>query len=273
MGDVNYWISGSKKRKKIRKNISKVFGDERSKRILKNIFRNHSRNVLELIKYPQLDQEKIAPHLEFKHKEIIDKESEKGRGLVLMTAHFGAKQFLQIALGLNGFNMTQVNYHMGRHELTAVQKKISQKNRKRIEKSMPINFISAKSFLRPIFRLLDNGEIIIIAGDGTGQKRHMDKSFVEFEFLGKSVLFPTNIVPLARKAKVKIIPVFVVRQKSKHIIIFEKPLDIKEKSRTVAVRQYVELLEGYIRNYPSQWEFWEEFDEDNLVVRDISMQS
>ncbi len=270
MGDVDYFISGRKRVWKMRTNVSNTFGinGKKAKNIVRKNLRNHLCNVLELMKYPNLNRQRIASLVHYDGINHLNTALEKGKGVILLTAHFGAKQLLQVALGLQGYELNQINFHMNEEELSYIQKQISQRQRISIEKLLPLNFILAKGFMRPVFNCLKKNEVLIIAGDGIGLKRHMDTSYSPFDFLGKKMLFPTNAVVLAERTGAIIVPVFVIREKTKHRIVFEPPVncDCGSGEHVETVKKYVILLEKYVRRYPYLWEFWEEFDEENLLI-------
>lgn len=270
LGYLDYLFSGTKRIKKMAKNISQVFEyDEKEvKRIIRNNLQDHCRNVLEFIKYPQLNGENIAKFVSFEGVELLDRELTKGRGVILATSHFGAKQLLQAALGFRTYKVNQINYHMSSEELTFIQKHVSQRQRKKIEEKIPANFIPANSFLRSAYNCLKNNEILIIAADGIGLPEHMDKGYSTFSFLGKKVLFPSKTVSLAERTGASIVPVFVIREGIKHKIVFEPVIEINSKSIEDSFNEFVKLLEKYIRRYPHLWEFWEEFEEGNLIASD-----
>lgn len=267
LGNVDYILSGRKRTKRMVKNISLVFrNDEKeASRIIRKNLQNHCRTVLEFMKYPQINTANLAKVVSFEGLEFLDAELNKGNGVILSTAHFGAKQSLQIALGHKGYPINQIYYHMSRDELSFVQKNVSQKQRKKIEEKIPCTFISAKGFLRSAYRCIKNNEILIIAADGIGLKDYMDKSFFPFEFLGKKMLFPTGAASMAKKTGAGMIPVFVVREKTKHRIVFESPINISGETNIDAVKHYVRVLEKYVRQYPALWEFWEEFEKGYLL--------
>lgn len=268
MGYADYILSGRARIGKMRSIISDVLGkgEEESEMIVRQNLQNHLRNVVELIKYPQLNAQSIGSLVHLDGRGNLDSSLKNGKGVILLTAHFGAKQFSQIVLGLYGYAINQINYHMSEDELTYVQKHISQKNRIEIETMIPTNFISAKSFMRPVITCLKNNEALIIAGDGIGLKKHMDDSYMPVEFLGKKMLFPTNVVSLAKRTGALVVPVFVVRENFKHRIFFETPLNADHEPDNLLVMKYAGLLEKYIRQHPSMWELWEEFDKNVLLV-------
>lgn len=264
LGNIDYILSGRKRTKRMVKNISLVFrNDEKeASRIIRRNLQNHCRTVLEFMKYPQINGANLAKVVSFDGREFLDAELNKGNGVILSTAHYGAKQLLQVALGHKGYPINQINYHMSEDALSFIQKNISQKQRMIIEEKIPCTFISARGFLRSAYRCLKNREVLIIAGDGSGMNEYMEKSFLPFDFLGKKMLFPTGPVSLAKRTGASMIPVFVVREKSRHRIIFESPINIFGERN---IEHYVAVLERYVRQYPALWEFWEEFERGYLL--------
>ncbi len=49
-------------------------------------------------------------------------------------------------------------------------------------------------------------------------------------------------------------------------MIIEPPIELDSTALGNAQKQFIRILEKYISLYPSHWEFWEEFEEGNLVV-------
>ncbi|MDD5677971.1 MAG: lysophospholipid acyltransferase family protein [Kiritimatiellae bacterium] len=265
LGRLEYALSGRRQTDRMRQNIERAFGCSPTKAdaILRRNVENHAMNMMEFLKYPQVNPRNCSSLVVWEGREHLDAALTKGRGVVLCTAHFGAKQILQVALGHAGYRVNQINYHLEGDRLSFVQKNVAQRNRMRIEARIPCRFISAGRFLRAAFRCLHANEILIVAADGAGRKENMDDSFHPFPFLGRTMLFPTNYVELARRTGAVLAPVFAIREQAHHRIVFFPPLDTETGD---PVRQYIALLERHVRQYPHLWEFWEEFEEGELLV-------
>lgn len=269
LGILDYLFSGSKRIEKMARNMAQVFNNDEKelKSIIRKNLQNHCKNVLEFVKYPQLTSNNIEKILTFEGIDILDIELAKENGVILATAHFGAKQLLQLGLGLRGYKINQIHYHMTEDELTYVQKRVSQKQRIKIEEKIPATFIPANSFLRAAFECLKKNEILVIAADGIGIPEHMKKGYGPFIFLGKKMLFPSNITSLAKRTGSSILPIFVIRNmNNKHKIIIESPINSNSQSEKDIMLKFIKLLENYILQYPHLWEFWEEFEKGNLIV-------
>lgn len=269
-GELDYFISGTKRRHRMSKNISDslhISLKDAQNIVRKNLSMNII-NTLELMKYPNYTKTQVVDGVIFDGFDRLNAGLNRGKGVILLTAHFGTKQMLQIALGLLGYAVTQIHFHMGKDELSFVQKFVAQKQRKKIESKIPARFISANGFLRPAFRCLKENQVLIMAGDGVGLKKRMDKSYRSFNILEKKMWFPTGPYSLARRTRSAIIPTFAFREQGGgHRIKFETPIDIDNLGIMQCAGEYVSLLESYVRRYPWHWEFWEEFDEDVLVTK------
>jgi KDO2-lipid IV(A) lauroyltransferase len=265
-GMFDYYVSGRSCILRIKANLSRTlaYSSKKSDQIVKRNLQHHSRNVIELIKYPQINKENMSQIIRFKGLQHLDRELERGKGVILMTGHFGAKQILQVGLGLRGYPLTQLNYHMGSDEITWVQKNISQKYRIRIENKIPVKFISSQGFLGSAVKALLKNEVLLVAGDGIGIKAHMEKGYRSYPFLGRSMLFPTGAYAMAKRTGAGLVPVFAVREGHRHIIVVERPVD-PCLAQDYATRQYIRILEQYVRQYPDLWEFWEEFEQGILI--------
>jgi len=266
LGRFDYYLSGKFCIDKMKVNLMETLGCGPSKadRIIRQNFQHHSRNVLELIKYPRINKKNMSDIIDFEGIRYLDRELEKGNGVILLTAHFGAKQILQVGLGLLGYPLTQIHYHMKSEELTWVQKNISQKQRIKIESTIPVNFVSSQVYLGSVIKLLKKNQILLLGGDGIGIKEHMGKRYQPFPFLGRSMLFPTGSISMAKLTQSAILPVFAIRQKHRHKIIIEPPINLDLKDND-ALQKYIIILEKYVRREPELWELWEEFGNGILI--------
>jgi lauroyl/myristoyl acyltransferase len=266
LGSLDFRLSKQKRITKMIGNLSEntVGGCEAMSVILEN-FQNHSRDNLEFLKYPRLSPASIGEYVLLDGAHILDQELKRGKGVILATAHFGAKQALQVGLGHNGYKVSQIHFHMSAEELTFVQKNVAQRFRKKIEEKIPVKFMAAEGFMRGAYECLRKGEILLVAADGIGLKAHMNESYAPFDFLGRKMLFPTGMASLAKRTGAAIVPVFTVREGAKHRLAFEPALNVALEEPAI-VNGYVRVLETYVRRYPALWEFWEEFDEENLLA-------
>ena len=265
LGRADFFLSGRGRIARMERNLAGALRCDRraARRILLQNLQGHVCDMLEFMKYPQINPSNVRRRVSLEGAEHLDAALRSGRGVLLCTAHFGAKQMLQVGLGHAGYRVNQINYHLEGDALSWVQKNVAQRQRIRIEQRIPCRFLSAKAFLGPAFRCLKAGEVLIVAADGAGRKEDMDDSFRPYPFLGRTMRFPTNYVSLAQRTGAALVPAFAVREGARHRVVIHPPLDAGGGD---AVAQYVQLLETYVRKHPDLWEFWEEFEEGELLV-------
>jgi len=265
LGRGDRLLSGRRRVGRMRDNIAAGLNVEprRAEEILLANLQSHAINMIEFMKYPQLNAHNCRRLVVWDGREHLDTALARGRGVMLCTGHFGAKQALQVALGHAGYRVNQINYHLEPDQLSFVGRRVAQRQRLRIEERIPCRFISARGSLRGAFRCLQDNEILIVAADGVGVPELMDSSFRPFPFLGKTMRFPVNYVSLAKRTGAALIPVFCVRTGWRHRIVFHPPL-AGDDARVA--EQYVSLLEQYVRQFPHLWEFWEEFTAGELLT-------
>lgn len=264
LGTFDYLLVQKKRTRKVATTIQETIHCDtaKAKTVVKQNLINHYANTLEFIKYPGMDGHFLSSFVTTENREYLDSALQKGTGVILMTAHFGAKQLLQIFLGREGHVVNQINHHVGGDALTFIQQHISQRLRKKIESKLPITFIPATSFQRKTLECLKKNEILIVAGDGSGIRELMDASYQPYIFFGKKMLFPTGAKTLSNRTGATIIPVFVIREGARHSIVFEKPIRYKQSiQENDPIQTYCQELEKKIRSYPHMWDFWEEFED------------
>jgi hypothetical protein len=105
--------------------------------------------------------------------------------------------------------------------------------------------------------LRNNGILSITAGAWEGQR------LAESDLLGGKLELAVGAPGLARLTGAALLPVFTVRGAGESTIkvIIEKPLSIPaegtmDEALQAATQQFADLLESYVRRYPTEWRDW-----------------
>jgi len=148
LGRGDRLLSGRRRVGRMRDNIATGLDVDprRAEEILLANLQSHGMDMVEFLKYPQMTPDTCRNWVEWEGREHLDEGLRRGRGVMLCTAHFGAKQALQVALGHAGYRVNQINYHLEPDQLSFVGRRVAQRQRLRIEASIPCRFISAKDF-------------------------------------------------------------------------------------------------------------------------------
>jgi KDO2-lipid IV(A) lauroyltransferase len=246
------YLAARKQRKIALESLSIAFGKNKSsqqiKQIVKDCFIFMAKAGLELVflmEKPAL----IRKNVEMVGKEYLDTALSKGKGVVLVSAHFGNFPLMMAKLSLEGYKTAGImrfmrderaeRFFMAKRTKLGIKTIYSQPRKVCVENSI---------------RTLRANELIFIPLDqnfGTGG--------VFVDFFGQKAATATGPVVLAKRTNATILPCFIVRQPDDtHKIIFEPPLTLEEgrtNQETIAinVQRLTNVIETYIRRYPAEW--------------------
>ena len=246
------FIIASKQRKIALESLTIAFGQDKTKceieQIAKDCFIFMAEAGLELMflmDKPRL----IKRRVEIIGKENLDTALSKGRGAILVSAHFGNFPLMLFRIRSEGYDTSGIMRPMrdGRVE------KLFQKKRTKLGIKTIYNQ-PRRACVETTLKTLRNNELVFIPIDqnfGTGG--------VFVDFFGKKAATAAGPVVLALRTKADIIPSFIVRQKDDtHKIIFEEPLILEEgksyqETIILNIQRLTNTIESYIRRYPAQW--------------------
>lgn len=203
--------------------------------------------------------------------EHLHEALKDGRGVILLeSSHFSKRTLAKQILHENGFSIHQVHSetHLGGfgnddNPVSWVGRHIIKRFFEGCEKRFVAEIIyllgsDSLTFTRTLQDRLKRNTVLCSAGDGkVGQK------LIPLRFLGRTDLFPTGMVSLAKISGAPILPMFCIRDRNGQIsLIIERPIHLKtdgerERGLETSVTQYVSLLESYIRRYPEQYRNWQ----------------
>lgn len=181
--------------------------------------------------------------------EHLEAALSKGKGAILVSAHFGNFPLLLARLSLEGYATAGIMRPM---RDSRVEKFFQDKRR-----HMHIQTIYSqprRACVEETVRSLRANSLVFIPIDqnfGTGG--------VFVNFFGKKAATAAGPVVLAQRTGAAILPCFIVRQADDtHRIIFEPPMDLQEgrgseETITVNIQRLTAVIESYIRRYPAEW--------------------
>jgi len=188
---------------------------------------------------------------------------KKQQGAVFIGSHLGNLEVCR-ALG-HGRYQTRINVLVFTHHAVEFNKVI-----KKINSHSNVDLIQATHVGADLAILIkeriDNGEILVIAGDRTSVSSQ--GRVIYSPFLGAPAAFSQGGFILAAILDCPVYFLFCLKEKNHYRVIFEHVADslkFSRKNRTAAlnhvVEQYAKRLEHYCLAYPMQWfnffDFWQ----------------
>lgn len=221
------------------------FNEKQRLGLVRSHFAHLGRVGVEMLYFPQLTLEDLKPRLKINHKERYDNILAENKSMVLLTAHFGNWEILQVIGTLEGRPI---------HVLQRPQKrKLIDRILSDLRESRGSFAISRGMGVRDLIRALRANQSVGLLGDQDAGKY---EGQIEKIFSRKTTV-PTGPFELAARTSAVLLPVFIVsRPGGQHEIFVEEPIPCLEESGGgyhSAMRKYLDLLESFVSRYPEQW--------------------
>ena len=250
--------------RQIQRGLKTIFQYELPEAAIKRLVRRNLvtryKHVIDGFFYHCLDEariERLVPSVEGIDR--LDRVLSTGRGAILLASHFGSSGMLIAGLIFRGYRVHQVftltpqpQYRTWRRlERAIMQTKLQCWEHDRVS----FEFWKPGMYLRPLYRKLLEGAVVVLYGDGA-----RGRQFTRVEFMGCSLALSVGPLRIAARAQVALIPAFIIRvADDSHRIILEEPITLQDDdpaSIQLGADRYASLLSQYVRAYPDQWFTW-----------------
>jgi len=260
----------AKKQKKIAsESLSIAFGDtvpkEKLEQIAKDSFSRIVKSAVELL-FLMDRPELLKKRVHFVGIDNLHQALARGKGVILVSAHFGNFPLLMAKIALSGYNIGGIMRPM--HDARVEKIFVKKRNRLNVKTiySQPRNVCVNKTI-----EALRNNEIVFIPID-----QHFGTGGVFVDFFGRKAATATGPVIFAQRTKAALLPCFMVRQNDdSHRLIFDAPIQLIEggdsqETVLVNIQKLTDIIESYIRKYPAEWGWihrrWKAKDQANKGV-------
>ncbi len=231
-------------------NLRKAFPDKSEKEIKKITRRNYESvaiTFLELMAMPSLTEKNVLNFARSSTLDVLLNELEKGKGIFLLTAHFGNWEYAGTWIGhkikrsILGLAKKQRNPYVNAW-LTKARGKFGNRE------------LRAGAGLRALIAAAKKGEIIGTVGDQRGSKEGP-----RVKFFGIETACYTGTAALSVKYGIPIVTLFQIRRPDGiYELVFEKfecreNDDFYDNPELCLTQKYFHLLEKMLKQYPEQW--------------------
>ena len=235
------------------KNLNIAFGDKLSckekERVLRSAFRNFGKSFVEVIHFPKMSKSYILKKVSIIGQENYLKAMIKGRGVIVLTAHFGNWEMSSYVQSAVGYPLNIVVRPLDNSFLDGAVTKL---------RTMYGNkLFPQKKGLRQITEALKNQETVGILMD----QNTLPSQGIFVDFFGKQACTIPVIAILALRYGVPVVPSFIVRTGfDTHALYIEPEIEVMrtcdaQKDIRLNTANFNKIIETYIRKYPEQW-FW-----------------
>jgi KDO2-lipid IV(A) lauroyltransferase len=244
-----YYVIAPRQRERALDQIQEALGISRqeAETIIRRLFINLGRTVLEVMYIPALTPEKMAQYVEIENRHYLEEALAKGKGVTAISAHVGNWEWLGAALAMAGFPLVSIIKRQPNDQYTRILNEYRQMAGMEVTTRGTTELIAAAKSLK-------KGKVLGFLCD---QDAGVNGLFIKF--LGKMASTPTGVAVFSRKFGASVVPMFIVRRpEGGHRIIIKPPL-VYDKSDDEAqdivgiTTDVNKIIEETIRQYPDEW--------------------
>ncbi len=249
LGDIMYCVL--KKRRDIAlSNLRLAFGNEKAERDLKRIarlsFRNLGKNVVELLRFPLLNEQNLWQLVTVEGREHFEQAQQLERGVVVFIAHLGNWELLAPTYAALSKRVAVIAFPLKNRYLNDMVNKY--------RSCLGLKIISKQFATKNVLKALKEGYAVGFLAD-----QNAGREGVFVEFFGKLASTARGPVSIALKTGAPLLLSFDIRMPDdRHRFIVTEPMILTvtgDRERDVAenTARLMRILEDYIRQYPCQW--------------------
>lgn len=222
--------------------------DSTAESLARLVYRSFFENALEMASLPFLTAEEFQGKFVAVGMEHLREAHALGRGVIIVSGHYGLWEFMPPWLCLNGFRVTTVVRRQNNPEVDAWFE--------RMRRRFGALTTDSGFGLREILRTLRNGDILALMSDQNAGDRGY---FVDF--LGEPASTVTGPAQIALKSRAPIVALAAHRRGAgPHLIEILPPIRPEEftddeSGRLQLTQHLTRIIENWVRKRPDQW-FW-----------------
>jgi KDO2-lipid IV(A) lauroyltransferase len=218
------------------------------RRIIKGCYVNVFIVIMEFIYFPRLTVDRLRKLIHASNAELINKKLEEGKGLILISAHFGNWELM--AYGVSRLCGEPFNIIVKEQANKMLDKKINE-----IRELHGNKLIDMSSSLREVLKLLGNNKVVAILGDQSAPR----ESLVKADFFVKNVPTFEGAARFALKTGAPILFGVPARSRDYSYSLTLHEIDVckyggyNDENIKKLTQEHVDLLAEHIRANPDHW--------------------
>lgn len=214
------------------------------KEVAREVFWNFARYLREFLWLDRITRERFFREAYLVGIENLDAALDRGKGVILLSAHFGNWEWGGAGVALCGYRMC----FLARPHSNSYTNKLFNVLREK----KGIEIIPTTNLKKVINALQDNKIVAFLADEG--------REGIEVNLFGKMMPLASGPFKIARRYGAAISPAFMVRDKRAGVQkgVIEPPILVdsdleKDASMKLAAQKFANIMMDYLRFYPHHW--------------------
>ena len=225
-------------------NIARSFPKRSSQwklNVLKKCYQYFMHNFIQFFSFPSSF---FSKSISIKGKKYLDRAIKKGKGVIIITGHFGAFELLSAWLGYNGYPIIGVAHrqrNLGADQFSREQREMS-----------GFGHIFRKEPIEKMYQVLSEGKMLGLVSDQDAKNRGI---FVNF--LNQQASTPKGAAHFHKNTGAPMVFITCTWQSSnKYEINCEKVISEPNDTVKDITQRYSTILEKIIKQSPEQYFWW-----------------
>jgi KDO2-lipid IV(A) lauroyltransferase len=250
VGELAYFLCAGI-RHNVKANLRRVVGPDVDEATLtafsKGVFQTGVKNYFEMLRMPGFTAEHFRRRVHPHGLEHLDAALSKGRGAVMVSAHFGSFESTAQVLAVLNYRLMVPVEPIKPPELLAFVSSM--------RATHGLEIVPAeRGVMRQVIKWLRSNGIV-----GYPVDRDAVGGGLPFEFFGAETCLQPTAIALARRERCPVVPAFAVRRADNSSDIYiEPPLEMQvtddeSADLRVNMQAMLKVFERYLRAYPDQW--------------------
>ena len=218
---------------------------EERRAVVRAMFMHFGRLLLELIKFSTLTDDEILRSVEVEGEEHVRQAYQQGRGVLLVTGHFGYWELQAIALALRVEPISVLARPLDNPYLHETLERIRTRSGNTV--------IYRQGAVRKVLRALEANHAVAFLID-----QHLHSDAVYVDFFNRPAATTSALAALALRTGAPVIPAFALPiPGGRYRLVYERPVPPPREGSPDAIREFTQrctdVLEMYVRRDPHLW--------------------
>ena len=241
-----------RQRRALNENLARVLNSSDKRRVdavARRAFRNFGKFVIDFVRFPIITRTEIRRRLAFSQWVELDEATATGRGVILITMHFGVFDLGAAALAAYDYPISAITEDYGYQKMDDLIHGSREK--------LGMKVIPSDTMVTQVFRALKRGEILALAIDvpPPGQE-------ITVDFLGAPAVVSAAPARIALRTGAWVVTAMVLRGPQSAAIIRPlldfrsvryEPTGDEERDVRELTQQIMRAIEPVVREHPEQW--------------------
>jgi len=193
----------------------------------------------------------VGKKITIQNETAISDAMALGKGVILVTAHWGAVEFIPWVLSLKEYPISVIVDCQTKHLEKALNKRARLMNAELL-----CNSADASVFFRALSALKRNRLLMTECDEVDAWKKRPNMTV---ELFGKKLFFDPTLNILAKRSGAAVVGVFLKRVSRNAFTLICEPISRGEKNVDTAMGAF-SLWQKYVSQHPEQWYQWKKWD-------------